>query len=161
MWIEQLKGQIPGFVEQIRAAAGERDRDPRSDCNCCNGNRRRRGDDVSGGRGGEIRSLRHGDEQRLLPFRSSRFQSRIQDNARSAAHELARQSPVDRADFELWALAVSAINGSGACNAHEKTLRQVGASLGYNSNRVGFAAIVQSAAVAIEAARHGTSQRAE
>lgn len=66
---------------------------------------------------------------------------------------------MDRADFELWALAVSAINGSGACNAHEKTLRQVGASLEYNSNGVRFAAIVQSVAVAIETAGHGRRKR--
>lgn len=39
-----------------------------------------------------------------------------------------------RADFELWALAVSAINGRGACmDAHENTLRQ-SRQLGHNSN---------------------------
>lgn len=42
--------------------------------------------------------------------------------------------PVDRADFELWALAVSAINGCGACmDAHEKALRQIRLRLGHNS----------------------------
>lgn len=36
---------------------------------------------------------------------------------------------VDRADFELWALAVSAINGCRVCmDAHEKTQRQSGIS---------------------------------
>lgn len=63
---------------------------------------------------------------------------------------------VDRADFELWALAVSAINGCGACmDAHEKALRQSGVSSDTIQTAVRFAAIVQSVAVAIEAAGHG------
>lgn len=34
---------------------------------------------------------------------------------------------VDKADFELWSLAVSAINGCGACiDAHEKALQKAG-----------------------------------
>lgn len=34
---------------------------------------------------------------------------------------------VDKADFELWSLAVSAINGCGACiDAHEKALNDAG-----------------------------------
>ena len=34
---------------------------------------------------------------------------------------------VDKADFELWCLAVSAVNGCGACvDAHEKVLRDKG-----------------------------------
>lgn len=40
---------------------------------------------------------------------------------------------VDRTDFELWALAVSAINGCGACmDAHEKAA--IRRQLGPNSN---------------------------
>ena len=36
---------------------------------------------------------------------------------------------VERADFELWCLAVSAINGCGMCiEAHEKELRERGVS---------------------------------
>ena len=36
---------------------------------------------------------------------------------------------VDKADFELWSLAVSAINGCGMCiDAHEKVLRDAGIS---------------------------------
>jgi lipoyl-dependent peroxiredoxin subunit D len=36
---------------------------------------------------------------------------------------------VDEIDFELWALAVSAINGCGKCvDAHEKVVREKGAS---------------------------------
>ncbi|WP_027545429.1 carboxymuconolactone decarboxylase family protein [Bradyrhizobium sp. WSM2254] len=69
---------------------------------------------------------------------------------------------VDRADFELWALAVSAINGCGACmDAHEKTLRQSGIRSDAIQTAVRFAAIVQSVAIAIEAAGRGTPQAAE
>lgn len=69
---------------------------------------------------------------------------------------------VDRADFELWALAVSAINGCGACmDAHEKTLRQSGISSDTIQTAVRFAAIVRSVAVAIEAAGRGTPRAAE
>ncbi|UGA42074.1 carboxymuconolactone decarboxylase family protein [Bradyrhizobium quebecense] len=59
----------------------------------------------------------------------------------------------DKSDFELWSLAVSAINGCGACiDAHEKTLRAAGVSSEAIQTAVRFAAIVQSVAVAIEAA---------
>lgn len=70
---------------------------------------------------------------------------------------------VDRNDFELWALAVSAINGCGVCmDAHEKALRQSGVSSDTIQTTVRFAAIVQSVAFAIEAAAgHGTPQGAE
>ncbi|MFB6452264.1 carboxymuconolactone decarboxylase family protein [Bradyrhizobium tunisiense] len=66
---------------------------------------------------------------------------------------------VDRTDFELWALAVSAINGCGACmDAHEKALRQAGVDSDAIQTAVRFAAIVQSVAVAIEAAGGRTGQ---
>lgn len=69
---------------------------------------------------------------------------------------------VDRADYELWALAVSAINGCGACmDTHEKALRQSGVGSDTIQTAVRFAAIVQSVAVAIEAAGRGTPQAAE
>lgn len=69
---------------------------------------------------------------------------------------------MDRTDFELWALAVSAINGCGACmDAHEKALRQSGGSSDAIQTAVRFAAIVQSVAVATEAAGRGTPQAAE
>jgi alkyl hydroperoxide reductase subunit D len=36
---------------------------------------------------------------------------------------------VEEVDFELWALAVSAINGCGKCvDAHEKVVREKGAT---------------------------------
>jgi alkyl hydroperoxide reductase subunit D len=59
---------------------------------------------------------------------------------------------VDKADFELWSLAVSAINGCGACiDAHEKTLQGAGVPATAIQAAVRFAAIIQSVAVAIEA----------
>lgn len=60
---------------------------------------------------------------------------------------------VDKVDFELWSLAVSAINGCGMCiDAHEKVLREAGVSTAAVQTAVRFAAIIQSAAVALEAA---------
>lgn len=60
---------------------------------------------------------------------------------------------VDKADFELWSLAVSAINGCGKCiDAHDKVLRDAGVSEEQIHTAVRFAAIIQSFAVALEAA---------
>lgn len=60
---------------------------------------------------------------------------------------------VDKTDFELWSLAVSAINGCGSCiDAHEKALQAAGVSPGVIQTAVRFAAIIQSVAVAIEVA---------
>jgi alkyl hydroperoxide reductase subunit D len=59
---------------------------------------------------------------------------------------------VDKADFELWSLAVSAINGCGKCiNAHEKVLLGAGVTEDAIQTAVRFAAIIQSFAVALEA----------
>ena len=59
---------------------------------------------------------------------------------------------VDKADFELWSLAVSAINGCGACiDAHEKVLQEAGVAAATIQTAVRFAAIIQSVAIAIEA----------
>ncbi len=59
---------------------------------------------------------------------------------------------VDKADFELWSLAVSAINGCGMCiDSHEKVLLQAGVSTAAIQTAVRFAAIIQSVAVSIEA----------
>ncbi|MCK1513730.1 carboxymuconolactone decarboxylase family protein [Bradyrhizobium sp. 190] len=69
---------------------------------------------------------------------------------------------VDKADFELWSLAVSAINGCGACvDAHEKALQEAGVGSAAIQTAVRLAAIVQSVAVAIEAAGHGVVQAEE
>jgi alkyl hydroperoxide reductase subunit D len=62
---------------------------------------------------------------------------------------------VDKLDFELWSLAVSAINGCGACiDAHERELRSQGASAELVQNAVRIAAIVHSAAATLDAAAH-------
>ena len=46
---------------------------------------------------------------------------------------------VDKADFELWSLAVSAINGCGMCiDSHEKVLLQAGVSDGHDPDRGAF-----------------------
>jgi alkyl hydroperoxide reductase subunit D len=58
---------------------------------------------------------------------------------------------VEKADFELWSLAVSAINGCGLCiDSHEKVLVEHGVSTATIQTAVRFAAIIQSVAVAIE-----------
>ena len=60
---------------------------------------------------------------------------------------------VDKADFELWSLAVSAINGCGKCiDAHDKVLSDAGVSEDAIQNAVRYAAIIQSVAVSLEAA---------
>ncbi|OKL44903.1 carboxymuconolactone decarboxylase family protein [Pseudovibrio exalbescens] len=59
---------------------------------------------------------------------------------------------VDKADFELWSLAVSAINGCGMCiDSHEAILRKEGMTAEMIQTAVRFAAIIQSAAIALEA----------
>jgi alkyl hydroperoxide reductase subunit D len=61
---------------------------------------------------------------------------------------------VPKVDFELWSLAVSAINGCGTCiDSHEKVLREAGMASDAVQTAVRSAAIIQSAAVALEAAK--------
>ncbi len=60
---------------------------------------------------------------------------------------------VEKVDFELWCLAVSAINGCGMCmDSHEKVVREGGLPASAVQTAVRFAAIIQSAAVGIETA---------
>ena len=69
---------------------------------------------------------------------------------------------VDKADFELWSLAVSAINGCGACiDAHEKILNEAGVAAATIQTAVRFAAIIQSVAVATEAGAMTLTEAAE
>jgi len=69
---------------------------------------------------------------------------------------------VSKADFELWSLAVSAINGCGACiDAHEKALNQAGVASSSIQTAVRFAAIIQSVAVSIEAGAMTLAEAAE
>ncbi len=59
---------------------------------------------------------------------------------------------VDKADFELWCLAVSAITGCGVClESHEKTLRGTGFSRDQVHEGLRIAAVVHAAAVALDA----------
>jgi len=60
---------------------------------------------------------------------------------------------VDKVDFELWSLAVSAINGCGMCmDSHEAILKKANVPSEVIQTAVRFAAIIQSVAVALEAA---------
>jgi alkyl hydroperoxide reductase subunit D len=59
---------------------------------------------------------------------------------------------VSKKDFELWSLAVSAINGCGMCiDTHEKVLLEAGVTAETIQTAVRFAAVIVSAAVALEA----------
>ncbi|AZU05245.1 alkyl hydroperoxide reductase D [Glycocaulis alkaliphilus] len=59
---------------------------------------------------------------------------------------------VDKADFELWSLAVSAINGCGMCiDAHEAELKKHGISADQIQTAVRIASVVNAAASVIEA----------
>ena len=58
---------------------------------------------------------------------------------------------VEKADFELWCLAVSAINGCGACiDSHEKVLRAAGFTGEQIQAAVRIAATVHAVAVVVE-----------
>jgi alkyl hydroperoxide reductase subunit D len=70
---------------------------------------------------------------------------------------------VDKADFELWSLAVSAINGCGMCiDAHEQELLKHGVDKAQIQTAVRIAATVQAAASVLdgEAAVQGELQQA-
>ncbi|MBO4208686.1 carboxymuconolactone decarboxylase family protein [Micromonospora echinofusca] len=59
---------------------------------------------------------------------------------------------VDKGDFELWCLAVSAITGCGVClESHEKTLRAAGFTREQVHEALRIAAVVHAAAVALDA----------
>lgn len=64
---------------------------------------------------------------------------------------------VDKIDFELWALAVSAVQGCGSClNAHEAELHKRGVSVQRVQAALRIAAVVHAASsvVRMEAASH-------
>jgi alkyl hydroperoxide reductase subunit D len=59
---------------------------------------------------------------------------------------------VEKLDFELWSLAVSAVNGCGMCiDAHERELRKAGLSAEQIQAAVRIAAVVHAVAATIEA----------
>lgn len=63
------------------------------------------------------------------------------------------QHSVPKADFELWSLAVSAINGCGMCLAsHEKVLVKEGVSREAIQDVVRLASVLHAAAVTLETA---------
>ena len=58
---------------------------------------------------------------------------------------------VDQTDFELYSIAVSAVNGCGLCmESHEKTLRNHGLGREAIQSAVRIAAVVHAAAVTLE-----------
>ena len=60
-------------------------------------------------------------------------------------------------NFELWSLAVSAINGCGMCiTAHEKVVRAAGLTIEQVQAAVRIAAVVHAVAVVLEAEAAGT-----
>ena len=62
---------------------------------------------------------------------------------------------VDKADFELWSLGVSAINGCGMCmESHERTVRQHGVSAEQVQAVVRIASVVNAVA-AVQRAEAG------
>jgi alkyl hydroperoxide reductase subunit D len=61
---------------------------------------------------------------------------------------------VPKADFELWSLAVSAVNGCGMCiEAHERELRKAGLGLEQIQAAVRLAAVVHAVAATLEGER--------
>ena len=68
---------------------------------------------------------------------------------------------VEKADFELWSLAVSAVNGCGLCiESHEKVLREHGVSREAVQAAARIAAVVHAVAVTLEAETTGVAELA-
>jgi len=68
---------------------------------------------------------------------------------------------VARADFELWSLAVSAVNGCGMCiEAHERAVRKDGITPEQVQAAVRIAAAVNAAAAVLDAEPAGTPAHA-
>jgi len=59
---------------------------------------------------------------------------------------------VPKVDFELWCLAVSAVNGCGQClDSHEQVLRKAGVERETVQAAIRIAAVIQAVAVTLEA----------
>src|SRR5690606_18231962 len=69
---------------------------------------------------------------------------------------------IDKTSFELYSLAVSAINGCGACVAsHEKVVRKAGLGAEAVQSAVRIAAVMHGVAVALESSvQHADASRA-
>lgn len=62
---------------------------------------------------------------------------------------------VDKVDFELWSLAVSAVNGCGVCiDSHEKILREAGFTAEQIQTAVRIAAVVHAVAATLDGEAH-------
>ena len=58
---------------------------------------------------------------------------------------------VEKADFELWSLAVSAVNGCGMCiDSHEKVLREAGVTTESIQTAVRIASVVHAIAAVLD-----------
>ncbi|HVW73893.1 MAG TPA: carboxymuconolactone decarboxylase family protein [Rhizomicrobium sp.] len=69
---------------------------------------------------------------------------------------------VDKVDFELWCLAVSAINGCGVCiDSHEKILREAGLTAEQIQAAVRIAAVVHAIAATLDGEAHGEGVTAQ
>lgn len=68
---------------------------------------------------------------------------------------------MDEVDFELWALAVSAMNGCGKCvDAHEKVVRAKGASEDLVAGIIRVASVIQALSEVVDVtAQAGPSAR--
>lgn len=65
---------------------------------------------------------------------------------------------VDKLDFELWSLAVSAINGCGMCiDSHEAGLKKHGATTEQIQTAVRIASVVHAAAAVLDAQESETA----
>jgi len=68
---------------------------------------------------------------------------------------------VEKVDFELWSLAVSAINGCGMCvDSHEKVLREHGVTVDQVQAAVRIAAVVHAVAATLDGETIGQSTSA-
>ena len=71
--------------------------------------------------------------------------------AGSLARDCAYLHGVDQADFELWCVAVSAINACGTCvDSHEKVVREKGLSEDAILGSVRIAAVVHGLAAVLD-----------
>ena len=68
---------------------------------------------------------------------------------------------VEKADFELWSLAVSAINGCGLCiEAHEQELRKAGIGKEVIQAAVRLASVVHAVGIVLESEAQGQTAQA-
>ena len=59
---------------------------------------------------------------------------------------------IDKADFELFSIAVSAINGCGMCiDSHDKVLKNAGIKKETIQNAIRIASVIHAVAVVIDA----------